>query len=1079
MNKRIITLVLIFICFHVSAQKGVFAPTLTSPKDSSIHQSAELMLFWSPVSDAYIYKVQVDTVIPNTNLHSISVINATSLDLQKLIFGKTYYWRVKSFSENLYTGKVSDSSAWSSVSTFSVIDSVILLKPRNNSVSQTLPVSLTWTAVQGVTAYDYEVDITPQFNTSSVYYQKGSNLSPKPGVLPAAKVTISKLLYGTTYYWRIRTKHSKAISNWSETRNFTTIINITDIPVIVIPADSSSNVTPKYTFKWNPMQNSIGFYFQLAKDTSFKAAYSDSVMLNKHGVRIDTFLIVDTMSWGQRYYWRVKGIDTNRISSWSKVNTFTVISLPTLTSPVNFSINQLTTNLSFTWQAINGASTYQFQLDTLETTSFLHPVITNSIKTAATTVSGLKNSKDYYWRVRAWDKKDTSDWSVTYHLTTYDGHWPAPILTTPPNASVNQLASPRFVWQGVSTTMTVSYKILASTKPDDFSSPLFVRSTAVTALYSPIPLPNGEVIYWKVKAFANKDSSAYSSVFSFTTVNSFPQAPALYTPSDGAINQMPDVNLSWSQTSGTTTYIVEVGLDSNFDIPEFIDTVSTLNLNPPNLKFGKTYYWRIRTLQTGNTSPWSSVYSFTLINVPLQYKPIDKATNQSITGLALQWNKFTGITCYEVQVDTSSAFSSTFLMYAKVNDSINVYNHLYYSTHYFWRVRAISTSDTTLWSDISSFTTARKVKILSPINNLKNTGTEITINFTHLTGATDYDYKLDVKKSFTTPKNITSTYGLTKYKISNLQLATTYYLLVRGRNSYDTSEWSDTISFSTISKTKLISPANNSQNQMLLLNLYWENVLGSSQYNYKYSTSPFFNLSNTISVNTLDNFVSTDTLKFGKLYYWEVQVFSGLNYIYSDTLTFKTIDSLTVIKPANKFISHTTAGAQKMNVVFKWESIKGVKNYQLQLSQNDTLHFATTTISSSLDSIKINNIAVGQYYWRMRATTGSDSTVWSKARLFTLVLGVQNINADNMSVDVYPVPCKDKLFISFDNKEHATYMNVSLINLLGQSIYREKMSINQGLVIKSIDVNELDNGIYYLKLENGSFINTRKLIIQK
>jgi hypothetical protein len=1358
MNKRFITLVLLFIVFHISAQKSVFAPILNSPTPAAINQFPTVSLFWSSVPNAYIYKVQFDTIVPNNDLHSITVTNATNLDLTKLIFGKTYFWRVKSFGVDIYTNKVTDSSSWSPASSFTVINTVFLQKPVSGVISQKLPITLTWTGITGVTGYEYEVDINPLFNT--IYFQSGNVNPAKPGLIPPTKVAISNLLTGTTYYWRIRTKHSLAVSGWSETRSFTTILNITDAPVLVYPPDSSVNIFPKFTAKWNPMQNTTGFFFQLADNNLFNNAFSDSIMLNKHGVRFDTSLVIDTLRFGQRYFWRVKGIDTNKTSPWSMVNTFTVISKPTGVTPVNSSVNQPTIDLSFTWKAINGATSYVCQADSSLT--FDHP-FARTINTNSTTFSGFKYSKVYHWRVKALHKKSTSDWSDAMSFTTYGGPMQKPELISPADMAVNQSVNPRFTWKGITSIRdTIHYKILADTAAD-FTKPISEINTTAASLISPDTFPNGKVIYWKVKAYLKVnskfiDSSEYSSVYSFTTVNSFPQAPFLYTPTDSATDQLTNVKFSWSQTSGTNiAYSIQIDTSASFKKPIFSNTQTTLTLDAPSvLKFGKKYYWRVRTSKSNKFSPWSSVFSFTLINAPVliapadnsinqmtnvslsweltggsstsytveidtsnsftkpvstynittnilnspvfkfgktyywrvkatlnkvisnwssiysftvydapillspadnstdqmtnvnlswsktgdnnsyifemdtvdsfdnpiltksqtvnnlntsllkfgktyywrvkaslnkdtsnwssvysftvtnipvlispedgavnqmpnvnlawyqtggssttyyiveidtninfikpiivntnalnvnapilkfgkEYywrvkavqkgdssdwssvytlfvkdditliSPIDDASNLPIAGLKFNWNKLTGITGYEIQADTTASFSSLALRDAIVADSMNIFNTLYFSKNYFWRVRAISTNDKSSWSAVRKFETIHKSKILYPLNNSFIEGSETNLIFTPLAGATDYDYKLDVNKNFNSSLLVNkSTYGLTNYKINNLQFGTTYFLTMRGKNSYTTSEWSDTISFTTFNKPILITPDDNAQNQMLFVNLGWENVPGSSQYYYQYSTNRKFILSNTVNVITLNNLVTTDTLKFNTRYYWNVQIMNSLNKsIKSDTLSFKTLNYVTLISPADSSLSRTAARAQTMSITFKWAWIKGVKNYQLQYSLNDTLHFTTETIAASSDSIIIEKLAKGQYFWRMRANTGSDTSAWTKLRILNIELDVNNINANNMYVDVYPVPCKDNLFIRFDNSEHSTYMNVTLINLPGQSIHEEKMDINQGTVLRSIDVSRLVNGIYYLKLWNGDFVTTRKIIIQK
>ncbi len=63
----------------------------------------------------------------------------------------------------------------------------------------------------GITYYDYQVDVTPSFNSSTLISgsQSGS-------ILP-----LSDFSLGTTYYWRVRGRHSTDTLAWSTVRNFT------------------------------------------------------------------------------------------------------------------------------------------------------------------------------------------------------------------------------------------------------------------------------------------------------------------------------------------------------------------------------------------------------------------------------------------------------------------------------------------------------------------------------------------------------------------------------------------------------------------------------------------------------------------------------------------------------------------------------------------------------------------------------------------------------------------------------------------------------------------------------------------
>ena len=54
--------------------------------------------------------------------------------------------------------------------------------------------------------------------------------------------------YGVKYYWRVSASFTECLSNWSETRNFTTM---TGTPTLVLPEDNTTNTQLDVLFDWS------------------------------------------------------------------------------------------------------------------------------------------------------------------------------------------------------------------------------------------------------------------------------------------------------------------------------------------------------------------------------------------------------------------------------------------------------------------------------------------------------------------------------------------------------------------------------------------------------------------------------------------------------------------------------------------------------------------------------------------------------------------------------------------------------------------------------------------------------------
>ena len=97
--------------------------------------------------------------------------------------------------------------------------------------------------------------------------------------------------------------------------------------------------------------------------------------------------------------------------------------------------------------------------------------------------------------------------------------------------------------------------------------------------------------------------------------------------------------------------------------------------------------------------------------------------------------------------------------------------------------------------------------------------------------------------------------------------------------------------------------------------------------------------------------------------------------------------------------------------------------------------------------------------------------------LFTAVyslqpaLGINKVNANQVSFEMYPNPASQLLNIDFTEAGTA---NMHIFNSLGQDVYSEVIDR------KSVFVNtsEFTKGLYFMKIEQNGLVSTRKLIIQ-
>jgi hypothetical protein len=173
----------------------------------------------------------------------------------------------------------------------------------------------------------------------------------------------------------------------------------------------------------------------------------------------------------------------------------------------------------------------------------------------------------------------------------------------------------------------------------------------------------------------------------------------------------------WSTVSGAISYGLQVSINANFSTTVInLTGLSSLNRTITGLAEGTTYYWRVNASNSAGTGAWSTVFSFTttapppvgsILSVPTLQLPADRATGISRTPI-LTWTPIAGAVSYDVQISTTTAFTSnTVDLTGLIGNSAQISTLLASRRLYYWRVRASNGTSVSGWSTARRFTTAR------------------------------------------------------------------------------------------------------------------------------------------------------------------------------------------------------------------------------------------------------------------------------------------------------------------------------------------------------------------------------------
>ncbi|MBN4081494.1 T9SS type A sorting domain-containing protein [bacterium AH-315-C07] len=956
--------------------------THTSPSDGATGLDVSFTINWSYILGNSGYRYQVDT---SSGFNSPILLDkyktSSSQDiLYDLRFGTKYFWRVKSHH-------ATDTSLWSIPTSFTTEDMLNNITPADGAVNQAVSLTLDWDYISGATDYHYQLDTSSNFNSPLFYEQffQGSSQN-----------TVSGLMFGTTYYWRVRVSDAVDTSAWSTITSFVTDDKLSNIS----PSNGATNQTIDVQLDWDYITGTTGYYYQIDTTTGFN---SPLLVYSQDAPPSDATM--SELLFNTTYYWRVLCYHSTDTSGWSDPTSFTTTAKLSNTSPSNGSAGNYP-DVTIDWSYGSGMSAYQYELDTSAGfNSPLYQLATRSISSSSQQLSALRFGTIYYWRARGVHAKDTMDWSDTWSFTTIDtlNH------TSPSNGSSYSYPSMNIDWSYCSGITNYDYEQDTSA---NFNSTYYSRTTVSSASSQAAltELDFGATYYWRARAMHAVDTMPFSKPWSFTV---YP-ATSHVSPADGSSNVSLNPTIDWAYIAGLTNYQYEYDDNPDFTSPFFFEiTSASSQANLTSLSYGTTYYWRVRLVHAKDTSDWTDAWSFTTIYqmavAPDLISPADADTGLSPNNINLICSDVSLATSYVFYYDTSALFTNPTSLVS--TDTVEV-TSVDYGTTYYWRARASNGSGYSPYSDTWSFTTKDTImpasvidsldvpQLLFPANDSIGLDTALVLDWTIIANATAYEYQFGKDSLFA---DSVSTVTSAVY-LSSLEFATTYFWRAKAKNDSLQSDWSyvwwfrtkdapvDTAStgIDSLAAPTLLTPFNTSADQDTMLNLDWTDVTNATSYEYQLGTDSTFVDSTSVSLST----VNISGLNYTSNYYWRVKALNDtLQSLWSNIWWFTTKDapvdttstgSDTLFSP--QLISPVNAASdQDTSITLDWTDVVNATSYEFHYSTDSTF---TTTTSGSVSGSTKNIFALDhatKYYWRARAVndTAMLFSNWSEVWSFT------------------------------------------------------------------------------------------------
>ncbi|MTI58359.1 fibronectin type III domain-containing protein [Geosporobacter ferrireducens] len=487
--------------------------------------------------------------------------------------------------------------------------------------------------------------------------------------------------------------------------------------------------------------NSITIYWPLVNyATTYEIEGDGQILGSVQGTSFThTGLITNT-----EHTYRVRGKNGAVAGPWSDPITKSTLP-PVPTAPAN--INSLATRntITLTWNAVNGATAYDIEVDgnilsNGNSTNYVH--------------SGLIPNTSHTYRVRSINPAGKSGWSELLTVVTQDQELPVPqnVVVEPAKNKV------KISW---STIPGLTYEIEVDGN---------IRSLGALSEYiHDNLLPDTEHSY-RVRSVKDGSSSDWSRLIIIRT------KADIFTVPSGVKGEADNtqITVSWEAVTNADGYDVDVEgvILDNGNNTVFIHE----GLNP-----NTSHTYRIRARNGSEVSQWSDPLN--LITYALA-KPGGITTQASETEIAVAWSPVAGAESYEMKIDGNIIRNITGTTYTVTG--------LLKGTQHTISLQAVNSQGTSAFTlPLVVFTAGEGSKIPQSIGAI-TTKDQIGLVWEKMNGATGYEVKIGEE----TVTNLTEN----SYIHKNLLPNTEYTYSVRITTNEGPGQWSVPVKIKTMAQ---------------------------------------------------------------------------------------------------------------------------------------------------------------------------------------------------------------------------------------------------------------------------------------
>ena len=673
---------------------------------------------------------------------------------------------------------------------------------------------LSWETVEGATGY-------------KVYRAtKSSGTYTELAATEELTYTDTAATRGKTYYYKVKALNATCASANSTVDS---CASRNAAPVLTVTPKAS---TGKPVVKWEKVSG--------AKKYEVYRATTETGKYTKVKTTTATSYTDTKATAGKTYYYKVRALASS--STYKSAYSTIVPGLTVCAQPsVSLSVASATGKPVISWKKVSGASGYEvYRSDAQDGTYELLTTTTAhsySDETAAVDTA-------YWYKVNAL-AANTACNSMDGTPKTVRATIAKPVVTAKPDDATGK---PVLSWEAVEGAAT--YKVYRASKK---SGTYKAVATVTDPTYTDTKATRGKTYYYKVKAYGENCTGAYSSIDSCAARNLQPTVTVAASESSGK------PVISWNKVSGTKNYQIyrSTAPDGTFTK---LKTTTSRSFTDKTAAVGVTYYYKVRSV--ASSSAYTGAFSQPEACLCVCARPSVTVAVDSASGKpSLSWKAVSGAAGYQVyRMDAqgneelvAQQTAITFLDAAAAPDS-----------DYSYKVNALGASPELNSADGSykavHTTLAKPVVTAKPDDA---TGKPV-LTWDAVEGAATYKVYRATKKSGNYKAVATVTDPT--YTDAKATRGKTYYYKVRAYAENSKSAYSSIDSCASRNAQPVVIVTANEDGRPVLT---WTKVSGTKNYQVYRSTAPDGDFT---KVKTTTSLKFTDTApEAGVTYYYKVR----------------------------------------------------------------------------------------------------------------------------------------------------------------------------------------------------------------